>query len=422
MSRALRIDLVAVSSSPLAPLGGEDAGGQNAHVAALAAELGRQGCEVRVFTRRDGAHLPPSVELAPGVTVEHLPAGPPTPVRQDELFPHLPGFADHLARRWRADPPDLVHAHFWLSGWAASQATAAGSAGSRSRVPLVQTFHGLGVVKARHRREADPSSPRRRPVETELMAEADHIVATCVAEAAELAALGADRDKVTVVPGGVDHVTFRPVGARMRVPEPPGHRPRRYRLVVAGRLIPRKGIDDVVRALAALPEAELVVAGGPSGTVAVDADPEARRLLDIARQEDVADRVTFLGGLPRRMVPPLLRSADVVVSTPWYEPFGAVPLEAMACGVPVVATAVGGHLDTVQPERTGLLVEPNDPAAIATAVRRLLSNPSLRHRMGEEAVALARERFSWEQVARSTLDVYEQFTGAHDPGWWKVSA
>lgn len=414
MNRRFRVDLVSEHASPLASLGGHDAGGQNVHVAALATELGRQGCQVRVFTRLDSPQLPTSVELAPGATVEHLPAGPPEPLPKDELFGHMPEFADRLAARWHADPPDAAHAHFWMSGWAALQAAA-------DRVRVVQTFHALGVVKTRHQGAADASPPERGQVEAEVLAGVDHVVATCSDEVTELMALGADQGKVTVVPCGIDPKAFRPAGPRLQEPPVPGRRARRYRLVTVSRLVPRKGIDDVIRALADVPEAELVVAGGPAGP-ALDSDPEARRLRAVARHCDVDDRVTLLGGLPRSVVPSLLRSADLVVATPWYEPFGIVPIEAMACGVPVVATAVGGQLDTVRPERTGLLVEAHDPDGIAAAVRRLLANPSLRHRMGEEAAAVARERYTWGQVARSTFGVYEQIARTPDAGRRKVPA
>ena len=415
MRPRIEVALVSEHASPLATPAGEDSGSPNVHVAALAAlavELGRRGCRVTVYTRRDGPHVPDRVELAPGAVVEHVPAGPAEPLAEDDLFVHMPAFADHLASRWRTDTPDLVHAHSWTSGWAAVRAAA-------GRVPVAQTFGSLGVAKTRHRGDAATGSADRQQVETELLSAVDHIVATCSDEATELTTLGADPERVTVVPYGIDPATFRPDGARLRVPTASGRRPQRYRLVVVSRLVPRKGIDDVVRALARIPETELVVAGGPDQR-ALPADPEVRRLRGIAQDLGVEDRITFLGGVPHSMVPALLRSADVVVSTPWYEPFGIVALEAMACGKPVVATAVGGQLDTVQLHRTGLLVEPRDPDGIAVAVQQLLANPSLRHRMGEEAVAVVRDRFTWEQVTHSTLDVYEQVTRTSD--WWSVPA
>lgn len=399
--RGLRIDMVSEHASPLATLGGADAGGQNVHVACLATELAALGCRVTVLTRADAPDLPSRVELTPGVVVEHVRAGPAAPVPKDELFCYMPPFARHLRRRWCASRPDVVHAHFWMSGWAASRA--------RGRVPLVQTFHALGSVKRRHQGDADTSPPERAAVEAGLLRSADHVIATCTDEVAELIFLGGEPDRMSVVPCGIDAGLFRPAG-----PVAPRGR-HRHRIVVVGRMVARKGIDDVVRALPRLPDTELVVAGGPSARD-LDRDPEACRLRDVAQRCGVGDRVELLGSLDRGDVPPLLRSADVVACTPWYEPFGIVPLEAMACGAPVVGTAVGGLLDTVLERRTGYLVPPRDPEAVASAVGRLLDNPSLRSRMGAAGAARVRQHYTWEQVARATLEVYEQ-VGAPHPRW-----
>jgi D-inositol-3-phosphate glycosyltransferase len=399
--RGLRIDMVSEHASPLAPLGGADAGGQNVHVACLAKELAALGCQVTVLTRTDGPDLQTRLEITPGVLVEHVRAGPAAPVPKDDLFPFMPLFARHLRRRWRRHRPDVVHAHFWMSGWAATRAGA--------RVPLVQTFHALGSVKRRHQGDADTSAPERAGAEAALVRCADHVIATCTDEVAELVFLGGRPERMSVVPCGIDAALFRPGGPVA----PRGAQP--HRIVVVSRIIPRKGIDDVVRALPRLADTELVVAGGPPAG-ALDADPEVRRLRHLARRCGVGDRVEMLGSLPRADVPPLLRSADVVACTPWYEPFGIVPLEAMACGAPVVGTAVGGLLDTVLERRTGYLVPPRDPDAVASAIGRLLDNPSLRERMGAEGAARVRQHYSWEQVARATLDVYDR-VGARDPRW-----
>jgi D-inositol-3-phosphate glycosyltransferase len=418
----LQVALISEHASPLAILGGEDAGGQNVHVASLATALGRLGCEVTVYTRRDDRDLPARVQFAPEVTVEHLRAGPPAGVPKDQLFSSMPAFAAQLRRRWLTAPPDVAHAHFWMSGWAAVAASGGTKVSpSSSRVPLVQTFHALGVVKRRHQGDADTSPPERQSVESGLLSQVDRVVATCTDEAAELRALGAEPERIDVVPCGIDPELFNLDGP----PAPPVHgqsRHRPFRLVVVSRLVRRKGIEDVVRALALLPDAELLVAGGPADARQLDRDPEVQRLRCEARGIGVGDRVRFLGALPREQIPALLRSADVVVTVPWYEPFGIVPLEAMACGVPVVGTAVGGLLDTVQHGRTGLLVQPHDPGGLAAAIDRLLANPSLRHRMGEEGAAVVREHFTWEQVASSTLEIYLALVRQRsDTQWWAVA-
>lgn len=412
MTTPLRVHLVSEHASPLATVGGAEAGGQNVHVAALATALAALGCEVTVLTRADADGLPARVALGPGVTVEHVPAGPAAPVPRDDLWPLMPEFARHLHRRWqpdRPDAPDVVHAHFWMSGWASRQAL---TAAEDRRPPLVLTFHALGAVKRRHQAGADTSPPERLDVERRLLAEVDHVVATSWDEVAELRALGGTRRRITVVPCGVDVHAFRPDGVRF----PP--RAGGSRLVAVSRLVPRKGIDDVIGALARLPACELLVAGGPPAA-GLAADPEAARLTRLAADRGVGDRVRLLGGLSRAEVPALLRSADVVACVPWYEPFGIVPLEAMACGVPVVGSAVGGLLDTIADQRTGLLVPPRDPVALAGAVGRLLAAPALRARMGAEAVTRVRQRFTWPVVAQATLDVYRSLAGrqAAPPSW-----
>jgi D-inositol-3-phosphate glycosyltransferase len=400
----LRVELVSEHASPLVPVGAVDAGGQNVHVAALATHLAGLGCSVNVVTRADAPSLPRQVRMAPGVQVEHLTAGPHRPVAKDALWDHMTGFARQLHRRWRETRPDVVHAHFWMSGWAAEWA--------RRRLadppPLVQTFHALGAVKRRHQGRADTSPAERCSVEAELTRTVDHVVATCMDEVRELTDMGGDPDRMTVVPCGVDTLAFRPDG-----PVAPARRGG-YRIVMVSRLVRRKGIDDVVAALPALPGTELLVAGGPPAC-ALAADCEAQRLEAIARRFGVEDRVRLMGAVARSDMPALLRSADLVACVPWYEPFGIVPLEAMACGTPVVGSAVGGLLDTIQHGRTGLLVPPRDPRAVAAAAARLLGNPSLSMHMGAEGAARVRQEYTWPQVARTTLDVYGRVLAGDDP-------
>src|SRR5690606_27731947 len=323
----MKIAMISEHASPLAALGGVDAGGQNVHVASLATQLGAQGHRVEVFTRRDDASLPERVPLARGVDVVHVDAGPPVPVPKDDLLPHMDAFGAHLLRRW-IEPgprPDVVHAHFWMSGIAGLlSAPAVG-------VPLVQTFHALGSVKRRHQGAHDTSPAERVARERLLCRAVDRVVATCADEVAELVALGADPDRIDVVPCGVDLGRFLPATDRTdHLHREPG----RLRLLSVGRLVERKGVDTVIEALALLPGAELVVAGGP-GADALDHDPEVRRLRGVADATGVTGRVRFVGSVTQDEVRALMHAADAVVCDPWYEPFGIVPLEAAACGRPV---------------------------------------------------------------------------------------
>ena len=391
----MKVALVSEHASPLATLGGADAGGQNVHVAALAVEMARRGAEVTVYTRRDDPALPELVRIAPRVAVHHVEAGPPEAVAKDELFPHMDAFSDCLRDCWRQRPPDVVHAHFWMSGYAALRAAAP------LGIPVAQTFHALGVVKRRYQGDRDTSPPERLEIERDIVSGVQQIVATCADEVFELMRIGAGSGRLTVIPCGVDLSLFRPDG-----PAEPRH-PGRRRLVCVGRLVERKGVGNAISALAHIPDAELVIAGGPARE-RLEEEPEARRLLAIAEQASVADRVHLLGRLEREEVPRLLRSADALVSVPWYEPFGIAPLEAMACGVPVVASAVGGMIDTVVDGATGVHVAPRDPERLADVLSSLLADPDQRIAFGRAGVERARRLYDWRRIAAATLDVYER--------------
>jgi glycosyltransferase involved in cell wall biosynthesis len=300
-------------------------------------------------------------------------------------------FAERLGDAWRRRRPDVVHSHFWMSGRAAL------AAARPLGLPVVHTFHALGVVKRRHQGAADTSPPERLAEEQAILAGAERIVATCTDEVFELVRLGADRRRLSIVPCGVDVERFRPDG--------PAERARRPRIVCVGRLVERKGVDDVIRALPGLPGVELVVAGGPPAE-RLDDDPDARRLREAVRRAGVEDRVDLRGGIGREAVTALLRSAVAALCVPWYEPFGIVPLEAMACGVPVVATAVGGMVDTVVHDETGVHVPPRRPDRIAEAVAGLLADPARRGALGAAGVRRARRRYTWDRVAAGTLAAY----------------
>ncbi len=430
----MKIAMVSEHASPLAALGEADAGGQNVHVAELSTGLTRAGHDVTVYTRRDDPDRAEVVDMPGGYRVVHLPAGPPGHIPRDELLPHMGEFTTSLRKWIRVERPDVVHAHFWMSGLASLMAARDGSpddgvagdgvggdgvtgggvtgggvtgggvtggdGGQSGTVPVVQTFHALGMVKRRHQGAQDTSPAERIGLERLIGRNAARVAATCSDEVVELVRMGLPRSRVSVVPCGVDLDRFCPSGPR----EPRGHR---YRVVSVGRLVPRKGFDVAIAALRSLPEVELVIAGGPERG-RLDADPEACRLRRLAKESGVADRVHLAGQVARSDVPALLRSADVVVCTPWYEPFGIVPLEAMSCGVPVVVSAVGGLTDTVVHGVTGVQVPPRRPDAVAAAVRKLLGDAALRDAYGVAGADRARCRYSWDRIAADTSRVYER--------------
>jgi glycosyltransferase involved in cell wall biosynthesis len=397
----LKIALVSEHADPLAALGGADAGGQNVHVAALAGGLARRGHDVVVHTRRADPTSPTCVRTPAGYVVDRVPAGPPTDVPKDDLLPYMDEMGDQLRTRWREKPVDLVHAHFWMSGLASLLGV------DGTQIPVVQTFHALGSVKRRYQGAADTSPEGRAELESGLCRDVDHVIATCSDEVNELGLLGLPAGHSSIIPCGVDTQVFRPG---------PGAAPTggRHRVLVIGRLVPRKGVDTVIEAVATLPDVELVVAGGPRPD-ALAADPEIRRLARVAERHGVTERVTFLGGVAPSDVPGLIRSSDVVATVPWYEPFGITPLEAMACGRPVVGSAVGGLLDTVVPGQTGELVEPRHPGQLAAALRDLLDDPARRAAYGEEGRRRVVEHYDWATIVRRSVDVYRSLATGRIP-------
>ncbi|GII21862.1 glycosyl transferase [Planosporangium mesophilum] len=397
----LRIAMVSEHASPLASIGGVDSGGQNTHVAELAVALAHRGHEVRVYTRRDDPDLPDVVPFADGVQVEHVPAGPPEFVPKDDLLPFMGEFGRWMAGRWASSEfaPDVVHAHFWMSGLAALTAT------SSSRIPVVVTYHALGSIKRRYQGSKDTSPYTRLGLERELGHLADRVIAQCAEEVEELGKMGIPRGSIHVVPSGVNTDRFAPSGPRAE--RSPGGRPR---ILSVGRMVERKGFGDLIQALYLVPEAELVLLGGPPPDE-LDREPMVGQLRRLADKRGVADRVRIVGCVPKEDMPAWYRSADVVACAPWYEPFGLTPLEAMACGVPVVAYAVGGLAESVIDGVTGVLVPGRDIRRLAAALRSVLSDDVRRMSYASAAVDRVRSRYTWERTAADVERVYASVTG-----------
>ena len=351
------------------------------HVAELSAALARRGHHVSVFNRRAELEVPERVEMPEGYTVLHVAAGPPEHVPADDLLQYMGPFAQYVDARWAVDRPDVTHAWGWMSGIPTQLAA------RHLGLPAVQTFDGLMVQQ------------ELAHLRTTVVRTADRVMANWTEEVFELMRMGRSRGTISVVPRGVDEVLFTPAG-------PQAAKGAEHRIVSVGRLLPRKGFDILVRALPMIPRAELVIIGGPESPN-LDFDPEACRLRDLAARLGVARRLHLYGSVDRADMPALLRSADVVVCSSSYEPSGAVALEAMACGVPVVASAVGAMVDTVVHDVTGRLVPPNDPDRLADAVNLLLRDSFLRQSFGASGRDRTKARYSWDRVAADTLRVYD---------------
>src|SRR3954471_3980448 len=334
------IALISEHASPLAAVGGIDAGGQNIYVAQIARQLARLGYQVDVFTRRDSARLPEIVEYAPGVRVVNVPAGPAQYVRKEEMLPLMSEFSDFVCdfareRSRRGDGYRLSHANFFMSGLASMRLKEC------LGTPFVVTFHALGRVRRLHQRDADQFPLERLEIEDQIIERADAIVAECPQDRADLTTLyRADDRRVAVVPCGFDKAEFWPITkpfARRAL----GFAPSENILLNIGRLAPRKGLDNLIRGLGHLSRdhgvaARLVLVGGNSDLPDPALTPEIARLQAIAAEEGVEDRVHFTGRRTREFLKLYYSAADIFATTPWYEPFGITPLEAMACGTPVI--------------------------------------------------------------------------------------
>ena len=387
----MRIALVARSSNPLAPHADPDSRAEAARVTSLGQALAGLGHRVTIYARRDSDALPGSAITAPGVTVEHLTAGPAAPLDADELTAHLPEFGHHLAQRWRRNPPDIAHAHHWTAGLAAL-------AGARDlRVPVAQTFGSLGAAEQRHGVPERLSDARLR-LEACIARSADVVLASSAEELAHLARLGVARARAKVVPCGVDTERFSPEG-------PAAERSRRPRLLAAQPLTAPRSLSIALCALAEIPDAELVITGGP-GQAGLSKDKNYREIQRLARKLKVHSRLVCTGRVADGDLPALLRSADLLVSTAPYEPVGMTAIQAMACGTPVVAAAAGAERDAVVDMTTGLITPPGHPAQLALRIRRLLANSLRLEAYGIAAADRARSRYSWERIGRETLAAY----------------
>jgi D-inositol-3-phosphate glycosyltransferase len=370
------------------------------HVVELSRVLSRRGHEVRIFTRRDTSARKAAAEvpIGDGVVVEPVPVGPGKVVGPESLLPYMGDLGRTLATRWAEGPfrPEIVHAHTWLSGLAALTATA------NSRIPVVVTYHELGSVRRRHEGDKDPSPGTRIGLERTLANVADRVIALSEDMLAELSRIGVHRPDMVVVPSGVDVDVFTPGPAEPR---------ERSRILTVGRLVERKGFADLIAALPLVPDAELVIVGGPPRS-ALAKDPAAKRLRELAERAGVADRVQLVGRVPRADMPTWYRSADVVACATWYGPAPLVPLEAMACGVPVVAYGLGGIAESVIDGVTGVLVPARDVRDLAGALRSLLRDNVRRMSLSSAAVDRVRSRYTWDRVAFDTERAYSRVLGA----------
>ena len=400
----MKIALVAQNATPLHPRAGSGPDRDDIGLSELTRKLASQGHQVTVYTQKNLPDLPEQAELHEGVQVKHIDAGSVAGEPDDaDLLEQVPAFSGPLRSHWQSDRPDIVHALRWTSGLAAL------AAARDLGIPVVQEFNSLCVTERRAAAslrdepgavKADGASAARIRLEPAIGRSATAVVATNSAEVSGLASLGVQRSSIRVVPWGVDTDLFTPEG-------PVAKRNDRARLLAPADLTERKPLETLLRALTKVPGTELLIVGGPAEADLADNDNYIK-LAKLAAKLGIADRVIFTGEVGYAALPPLLRSADLVVSTCQYEPSGTSSLQAMACGTPVIAPPVGGHMDAVVDGTTGIIVQPDRPALLAQRIRQLLAHPMLLEAYGVAAADRARSRYSWDRIAGETIALYDR--------------
>jgi glycosyltransferase involved in cell wall biosynthesis len=321
------------------------------------------------------------------------------------MLPWMEDFGRFMIRFARREKIryDLAHANFFMSGIVAQRFRQA------TDTPFVMTFHALGRVRRQCQGQADGFPDVRFAIEESLMRDADRIIAECEQDRIDMETLyDADSSRIDVVPCGFDSEEFWPVAnARERIGLPAED----FVVLQLGRIVPRKGIDTVIEAVALLQRhygigARLLVVGGNTPQPDPDATPELGMLMALAHALGIGDNVQFTGQRPRQDLRDYYSAANVFVTTPWYEPFGITPVEAMACGTPVIGTAVGGIKTTVLDGQTGYLVPPKDPLALAERLAWLYHQPQIAQRLGWAGMHRAYRHFTWRKVAAQIAQVY----------------
>ena len=403
----MKIALVAQNATPLHPRAGSGPDRDDIGLSELTRKLASQGHQVTVYTQKNLPDLPEQADLHEGVRVKHIDAGSVATEPDDvDLLEQVPAFSGPLRSYLESDRPDIVHALRWTSGLAAL------AAARDLGIPVVQEFNSLCVTERRAAAslrdesgavKADGASAARIRLEPAIGRSATAVVATNSAEVSGLASLGVQRSAIRVVPWGVDTDLFTPEG-------PVAKRNDRPRLLATADLTERKPLEALLRALTRIPGAELLIVGGPAEADLAN-DDNYVKLAKFAAKLGVADRVIFTGAVGYAALPPLLRSADLVISTCQYEPSGTSSLQAMACGTPVIAPPVGGHMDAVVDGTTGVIVQPDRPALLAQRIRQLLAHPMLIEAYGVAAADRERSRYSWDRIAGETNAVYDRDMG-----------
>ena len=407
----MNIAMLSYHTCPLATLGGKDTGGMNVYVAELTRHLGKLGIHVDVFTRSQDEHVPHVIHsLGYGNRVVHIPAGPEYPLPKKELANYIPEFVEGV-RRFAAEKGihyDLIHSHYWMSGVAADLLK------QEWHVPVLQMFHTLGLMKNRIAQSpAEMEGAYRIDGENQVVKMADMIVAATPAEDQQLQQLyGVKKERIVIIPPGVDLARFYPI-PQDEAKEAINISCKNSMLLFVGRIEPLKGLPNLIRALDLIRQSGnpvsncycLVVIGGDPDASADTMSEEMARVKGLCKELGVDDLVVFVGKKAQETLPYYYSAADILIMPSYYESFGMVALEAMACGTPVIASQVGGLPFVVQNGITGFVVPGGSPEALTKTLIKLMTQPDLRAKMGQQAANYALN-YSWELISKRIADTY----------------
>lgn len=406
-----KIAFISDHASPLATLGGVDSGGQNVYVAEVARCLGEKGDQVDIFTRREDTSTTEVTDFAPNVRVIQVDAGPPCVLPKEELYMYMQEFAEHVLNFITEEniEYDLVHAHFWLSGMVAMEIK------KQLGIPFVITFHALGMVRRLHQGADDKFPVQRERIEQDIMWHADKIIAECPNDVKDLMQLyHAPQGKLEIIPCGYNPKDFYPIKKELAVQHLGLSADYDY-ILQLGRIVPRKGIDTVIEAFAMVhqefPRLRLLIVGGDLEEL--HQDSELGRLHRLTQELAIETKVHFVGQKTRDELKYYYSAADIFITTPWYEPFGITPLEAMACGTPVIGSDVGGISYTVRQGETGLLVPPKNAGQLSQALSSLYTDYAKRRQMGQYALSYVQKKFTWDMVSTQIHELYDQLIPIH---------
>ena len=405
ISMKKKIAFISEHASPLAVLGGVDSGGQNVYVAETAKHIAQLGYDIDIFTRWEDGSTEQVVNWLPGIRVVHVKAGPVKYMPKEEILQFMPAFRQSMMDFMRRHHIryELIHANFFMSALVAMEIR------KRMEIPFVVTFHALGEVRKIYQGKDDKFPAERFDIERKIVQSADCIIAECPQDKDDLIQYyDAPEERITIVPCGFSGQEFYPV-ERAEARAMLGLDQNEKILLQLGRMVPRKGVDNVVESLAHLKQNNyrLLIVGGEADQPDPVTTPEIGRLQQLAKELGVEDKVTFTGRRNRDVLKYFYSAADVFITTPWYEPFGITPLEAMACGTPVIGSNVGGIKYTVLDGKTGYLVAPNEPAMLAQKIFQLFRSTSLLGKMKRNAIARVNQLFTWSRVSEILVDVYE---------------